>query len=137
MPPYYDTPEMQQGRLRDVQRLNNWLRARYNPDNYIAVAYRYYRSLWNQLWNENTEDNDGNCPEYPGDDPTAAPEGFEWKGKPGSQPGGKEGNYHNPETGESLRPDLDHNPPVGPHWDYKDPNGNWHRLYPDGSVIPK
>ncbi len=79
----------------------------------------------------------GNNPDYPGDDPTQAPEGYEWKGRPGSKPGDKEGNYHNPETGESFRPDLDHDEPVGPHWDYKDPNGDWHRVHPDGSVIPK
>ncbi len=92
------------------------------------------------LFNESDEVCDEDTPvppEYPGDDPTAIPEGFEWKGRPGSKPGDKEGNYHNPETGESLRPDLDHNPPVGPHWDYKDPNGNWHRLYPDGTAVPK
>ncbi len=77
------------------------------------------------------------CPDFPGNDPTIPPEGFEWKGKPGSTPGDKEGNYFNPETGESLRPDLDHAPPVGPHWDYKDADGNWHRLYPDGSSVPK
>ena len=55
--------------------------------------------------------------EYPGDDPTVAPEGFEWRGK-GKQ-GSKEGSYYNPKTGGSLHPDLDHPAPIGPHWDYK------------------
>ncbi len=93
--------------------------------------------LIDSLLNENTEDGESSCPDYPGDDPTETPDGYEWKGKPDSKPGDKEGNYHNPETGESLRLDLDHNPPVGPHWDYRDANGNWHRIYPDGSVVPK
>ena len=70
-------------------------------------------------------------------DKTKPPEGFEWRGKPGSKPGSKEGNYHNPKTGESIRPDLDHPEPIGPHWDYKDPNGDWHRINPGGSMTPK
>ncbi len=53
----------------------------------------------------------------PGWDPGACPgPGWEWKGK--DPAGGKRGNYTNPETGESLHPDLDHEPPIGPHWDY-------------------
>ncbi len=66
-------------------------------------------------------------PENP--DPNKAPPGTEWRGKPGSEPGGKEGNYYNPDTGESYRPDLDHEEPIGPHWDYRDPDGNWHRVF--------
>ena len=53
-------------------------------------------------------------PKYPGDDPTKAPDGTEWRGKPGSKPGDKVGNYHNQNTGESYRPDLNHDPPIGP-----------------------
>jgi RHS repeat-associated protein len=74
---------------------------------------------------------------WPGSDPAKAPPGYEWKGRPGSQPGGKEGNYHNPRTGESLRPDLDHPAPVKPHWDYRDTSGNWWRWNPDGTFDPK
>ena len=55
-------------------------------------------------------------PKYPGDDPTKAPDGTEWRGKPGSKPGDKVGNYHNQNTGEPYRPDLSHDPPIGPHW---------------------
>jgi RHS repeat-associated protein len=67
-------------------------------------------------------------PPYPGDDPTVPPgEGWEKRGR----------NWYNPETGESLHPDLDHGPPHGPHYDWKDPEGRWWRLYPDGRVIPK
>lgn len=73
-------------------------------------------------------------PKYPDDDPTKAPEGTEWRGKPGSKPGDKVENYHNQNTGESYRPDLNHDLPIGPHWDYKDPNGKWYRIFPDGTV---
>ena len=68
--------------------------------------------------------------EYPGDDSTKAPDGYDWRGKPGSQPGSKAGSYYNPDTGEVLRPDLDHPEGIDPHWDYKDPSGNWWRWFP-------
>jgi RHS repeat-associated protein len=32
-------------------------------------------------------------------------------------------NWFNPKTGESLSPDLDHGPPFGPHWDWKNGRG--------------
>ena len=47
-------------------------------------------------------------PGFPGNDPTKPPPGFEWRGRPGSTPGSREGNYYNPSTGETLRPDLSH-----------------------------
>jgi RHS repeat-associated protein len=75
-------------------------------------------------------------PTYPGDDPTVAPEGYGWKGKPGTLPGDPEGSYYNPDTHEVLRPNLDHPAPKGPHWDWKDPWGNWWRLKPDGTIEP-
>lgn len=53
--------------------------------------------------------------QFPGKDPIKAPAGFEWRGKAGAVKGSKDGNYYNPKTGESLRPDLDHADPVGPH----------------------
>ena len=69
---------------------------------------------------------------YPGDDPTVSPgKGWEWRG-----PSDK-GSWYNPKTGESLRPDLNHPEPIGPHWDYKDSNGIWHRVNPDGTLAPK
>jgi RHS repeat-associated protein len=74
---------------------------------------------------------------YPGKNPSKAPKGFEWRGKPGSKPGSKDGNWYNPKTGETLRPDLDHPFPIGPHWDYKDPSGNWWRIFEDGRMLPK
>jgi RHS repeat-associated protein len=63
------------------------------------------------------------------DDPTVSPgPDWEWRG-----PGDK-GSWYNPKTGESLHPDLDHPGPIGPHYDYRAPNGDWYRWYPDGSV---
>jgi hypothetical protein len=74
---------------------------------------------------------------YPGKNPAKGPKGFEWKGKPDSKPGSKDGNWYNPKTGETLRPDLDHPDPIGPHWDYKDTTGNWWRIFEDGRMLPK
>lgn len=76
-------------------------------------------------------------PKFPGNDVIKASDGFEWRGKPGSRPGSKEGNYYNPETGESLRPDLNHPDPIGSHWDYRDTDGKWWRIFPDGSMEAK
>lgn len=76
-------------------------------------------------------------PQFPGVDATKAPEGFVWKGKPGSTPGSKQGSFYNPKTGESLRPDRNHGDPIGGHWDYRDANGNWYRIFPDGRMEPK
>ena len=75
------------------------------------------------------EENNPDPPDvpYPGDDPTIAPDGTEWKGN--GEPGSKSGNYYNPNTKESFHPDLNHPDPIGPHWDYKDPHGNWWRLF--------
>ncbi|MBE7380473.1 MAG: hypothetical protein F6J95_003550 [Leptolyngbya sp. SIO1E4] len=65
------------------------------------------------------------------DDPTQPPgEGWEWRGN--GPNGSSEGAWYNPETGESLHPDLDHGPPIGPHWDYIDRDGNKWRIFPDG-----
>lgn len=74
---------------------------------------------------------------YPGNNPANAPKGFEWKGQPGSNPGSENGNWYNPETGESLHPDLNHPNPIGSHWDYRDSSGKWWLILPDGSKIPK
>ena len=74
--------------------------------------------------------------EYPGDDPSVSPgEGFEWRGR--GTPKSGLGNWYNPRTGERLNPDLNHPPPIGPHWDYTDKDGNHSRIYPDGTVVPK
>ncbi len=73
-------------------------------------------------------------PTNPTDSPGAD---WQWRGKPGSVPGSPDGSWYNPNTGESLRPDLNHPAPVGPHWDWKDADGNWWRVFPNGQVLPK
>jgi len=78
-----------------------------------------------------------NSGKYLGNDPAKAPKGFEWKGKPNSTPGSEDGNWYNPKTGETLRPDLKHPDPIGPHWDWRDPAGKWWRIFPDGTKTPK
>jgi hypothetical protein len=73
-------------------------------------------------------------PEFP-EDPTVPPgPGFEWRGQPGSQPGDPKGSWYNPETGETLRPDMNHPPQIPPHWDYKTPDKRWYRWFPDGRL---
>ena len=82
------------------------------------------------------DDESTDFPDYPGDNPNKAPgDDWKWKGK-GSPDEGK-GNWTNPNTGESLHPDLKHPEPYGPHWDYKSPDGKWYRIFPDGTIIPK
>ena len=63
--------------------------------------------------------------------PTRPPgPGWQWRGGP-------EGSWYNPRTRESLRPDLQHRPPIGPHWDYKAPDGYWYRWFGPGNLVPK
>ena len=76
-------------------------------------------------------------PDFPGTDPSAAPPGTQWRGAPGSVPGGSSGNYFNPATGESFHPDLNHPPPIGPHWDWRAPDGSWWRIFRNESALPK
>ena len=69
---------------------------------------------------------------YPGDDPSQAPDGYEWRGK--DEPGGKRGGYANKNGTDSWHPDLDHPDGVEPHWDYNNGHGNKWRVYPDGRI---
>lgn len=71
-------------------------------------------------------------PEEPAQQPGP---GYQWRGN--GPPDSLRGSWHNPDTGESLHPDTDHPPPQGPHWDYRDPDGNSWRWYPDGRMEPK
>ncbi len=84
------------------------------------------------LKGDNKAINGDNVPKYPGDNATQSPgKGYEWRGN--GDPSSGQGNWYNPKTGESLHPDLNHQEPYGPHWDYKSPSGNEYRIYPDGS----
>lgn len=57
---------------------------------------------------------------------------FEWRGPPGT------GAWYNPKTKESIRPDLNHKPPIGPHYDYKPNRGSeTFRWFPNGTLAPK
>ena len=69
--------------------------------------------------------------EYPGDDPTVAPDGYEWTG-PDPQ-GGNRGGYKNknPQKRDSWHPDLKHPDNIGPHWDYNDIFKHKWRVFPD------
>ena len=73
-------------------------------------------------------------PQFPQDYAKPPGPGWEWRGAPGSQPGDPQGNYYNPGTNESLHPDPEHPPPLGPHYDYRAPDGQWYRWFPDGSL---
>lgn len=72
---------------------------------------------------------DGTEITLPGSATEAPGESWEWRGT--GEVSSKEGNWYNPQTGESLRNDLDHPKPVEPHWDYKDPDGKWWRVNPE------
>ncbi len=61
-------------------------------------------------------------PPYPGRNPNKIPDGFNNRVN-------EHANYYNPKTDQSLHPDLSHPEPYGPHWDWKDSNGQWWRLY--------
>jgi RHS repeat-associated protein len=73
-------------------------------------------------------------PEYPTSPSLPPGSGWEWRGN--GPPGGKGGSWWNPEGG-SLYPDFNHPPGVSPHWDWKSPNGDWFRWFPDGTLKPK
>jgi len=63
---------------------------------------------------------------------------WEWKGKPGSTPGSRSGSWVDSQTGDTLRSDMHHGPPIGAHWGYQDADGKWWRLFlDDGRVEPK
>ena len=71
---------------------------------------------------------------YPGNNPTVGPKGFEWRGSGGPLSG--KGSWYNPKLDISLHADLNHGPPIGPHWDIASPNGKY-RIFPDGTIKPK
>jgi hypothetical protein len=72
---------------------------------------------------------DGKISPYPGFD--------EWVGS--GDPSSGKGSWYNPETDQSLHPDLNHPSPDKPHWDYKGPGSSpkGEKLYLDGTWVPK
>jgi RHS repeat-associated protein len=74
-------------------------------------------------------------PDYPKN--PLDPPGPDWEWRGNGPPGSGRGSWYKECTSESLFPDLGHGPPTGPHWDWKDPDGNWWRIFPDGRVEPK
>ncbi len=74
------------------------------------------------------------APEYQTDPAQSPGPGWEWRGK--GPVGGAEGSWYNPGTNESFHPDLLHPDPIPPHYDYRDPFGNFYRVFPDGTVVP-
>jgi hypothetical protein len=74
-------------------------------------------------------------------DPTVAPTNpdgtaWEWHG-PGEQ-GSPWGAYVNPENpGQSMHPNLDHDDPIGPHWDFNDRIFGNFRIDPNLQITPK
>jgi RHS repeat-associated protein len=64
--------------------------------------------------------------------------GWVWVSKSGAPPGSKDGAWYKPSTGEQLRPDFHHAPPIPPHYDYLRPGvvppSRW---FADGTLVPK
>ncbi len=63
------------------------------------------------------------------EDPENVPSPWEWRG--GGERGGREGAWHNPETGESLHDDRTHPTGRDPHWTYTDEDGQRWEVYDD------
>jgi RHS repeat-associated protein len=99
----------------------------------IVAATVYW--LWNAL--TTSSEDEITPPAYPSNPSQPPGAGWVWRGKAGSTPGSSEGSWYNPGTKESLHPDLNHPDPIGPHWDYKAPDGQTYRLYPGGVLQPK
>jgi len=77
----------------------------------------------------------GELPPIP-DDPATSP-GPEWEWRPETVPEGTNGlgawvRRYPDGTREYLAPDLEHGPPQGPHWDWRDRFEGRFRVYPPG-----
>ncbi|MCL1858090.1 MAG: polymorphic toxin type 37 domain-containing protein [Oscillospiraceae bacterium] len=110
----------------------------YSSDGWIFVTRNHYRTFIEIGRSDDvmSEKYEGIELKYPGNAPSKSPgEGFEWKGS--GDPNSGRGNWYNPQTGEKWNPDIDHNAPIGPHWDYTDKDGNSFRVFPDGRIEPK
>jgi RHS repeat-associated protein len=71
----------------------------------------------------------GMAPQLPSQDYPPGP-GFEWRGDP------EKGSWFNPDTGEYVRPDWNHDPSIPPHVDYRGPDGTEWRVFPNGPGGP-
>lgn len=111
--------------VNDLSRLIPNRKWGYNEDAVLAVAWRYYASLWNQLWSENTDNNEesGKCSDDPLDDYPAdpdewnPPEGWE-ETDAGVKSGGKHRHWKGPD-GELRKWDREgrlSGKKRGPHW---------------------
>ncbi|MBQ9985379.1 MAG: hypothetical protein IJP38_03620 [Oscillospiraceae bacterium] len=58
--------------------------------------------------------------------------GFVWRGK--EPPSDGLGAWYNPDEKVSFHWDLNHPDPIGPPWDYTDPDKNVFRIYKDGRI---
>jgi len=96
----------------------------------------------NEIWtlDKRVSSDEPGSPPHRGDqlgNGTKSPDrGYEWKGS--GTPGSSKGNWvrgNRKDTQEVLHPDLNHKPPIGPHWDYESPSfpKPGVRLYPDGT----
>jgi uncharacterized protein RhaS with RHS repeats len=92
-----------------------------------APSENVNESRANDGWRD-PADSDYPAPTPPGDPAQSPGEDWEWRGN--GEPGSSEGSWYNPDTDESLHPDLDHDEPKGPHWDWTDPDGNVYDLPP-------
>ncbi len=100
---------------------------------------------------EDTSDNESewcpdpdSIPDLDWGDPSNPPVGADgqpWPWRGPDDPGGKRGAYVDPNNpGVSTHPDLNHSPPIGPHWDYTDRSKGKKgkvRIFPDGTIEPK
>lgn len=59
---------------------------------------------------------------------------WEWRGPGSPSDPMPQGGWYNPETGESLHPDIN-NAQEGPHWDYNPSQGDKIRFGPDGKPL--
>ncbi len=103
----------------------------------VGGGYSGYQMAQDQIPTTTTTANPSPKINYPGNDPSRCDvSGFEWRGS--GSPASGHGNYVNMQTGEWLHPDLNHGPPIGPHWDYGvRGSSQTFRIFPDGSISSK
>ncbi|WP_419810190.1 RHS repeat-associated core domain-containing protein [Bacterioplanoides sp.] len=88
-------------------------------------------------WTPDADD----IPELDWNDPSTPPvdsDGNEWPWRGPDEQGGDRGGYVDPKNKDvSVHPDLNHAPPIGPHWDYTNRKKGGARIHPNGNVTPK